>query len=442
LRAVGQEVNHQHLPLALFRDLVESAPEGLVLVDPAGAIVLVNAEAERLFGYARDELLGQPLDLLVPARFRGAHHGHVSAYSADPHPRLTSFSLDLVGLRKDGSEFPAEILLSPLGPERGGLTLSSVRDISDRKRVESGLLHFTDLVRSSDDAIISKSLDGTVVSWNAAAERLYGYAAEEILGKPISVLVPPGHDDDLVDILERVRAGEGVVNFETVRARKDGTYVDVSLTVSPVRDEHGNIIGASTIARDVSELVRHREQLRYLADHDALTGTLNRRRFEQDISEQLGRARRYGERAVLMVIDIDDFKQINDSYGHRTGDRALKSVAAALRHRLRGTDTIARLGGDEFGVLLPYAGAEQAAAVAADLRRVVAELNLGIDGQHDAHVSISVGFTVLDQVTASDEDVLAAADRAMYREKPSSRTAEGAVAGADAGSTLAGPRLA
>ena len=120
LRAVGQEGLHKRPPLALFRDLVESAPEGLVVVDPSGTIVLVNAEAEHLFGYERDELLGQSVDVLVPVRLRGAHHGHVSGHQADPHPRLTSFGLDLVGLRKDGSEFPAEILLSPLGPKKAG----------------------------------------------------------------------------------------------------------------------------------------------------------------------------------------------------------------------------------------------------------------------------------------------------------------------------------
>ena len=148
---------------------------------------------------------------------------------------------------------------------------------------------------------------------------------------------------------------------------------------------------------------------------DALTGARNRRRFEVDLAEQIDRARRYGEQAVLLIIDIDRFKQINDSRGHRAGDRALKDVADALRRRLRSTDLLARLGGDEFGVLLPHAGPPQAEAVAADLRRVVSDLNFDLPGAQ--HLTVSIGYTVVDQSSGDDVEVFAAADQAMYRDK-------------------------
>jgi len=120
----------------------------------------------------------------------------------------------------------------------------------------------------------------------------------------------------------------------------------------------------STIAHDITERLRYQQQLRHLADHDALTGARNRRRFEQELSTQIGRCRRFGERAALLILDLDNLKEITDEHGHRAGDAALKAVAGALKRRLRESDTFARIGGDEFAILLPYADLDQAGVLA------------------------------------------------------------------------------
>lgn len=440
---LGHEGLTGQMTAELLSNLLECAPEGVVVVDASGRVVLVNAETERLFGYRRQELVGQPVELLVPLRLRKQHRRYVVGHVSDPHPRRTSAGLELWGLRKDGSEFPAEVLLSPLGPEQGGrLTFCAVRDISDRKHAEDNASHLASLVESSDDAIVGETLDGVVMSWNAAAGRLYGYSTDEILGKPVSILTPSGEDENLAAVLARVKTGKRAVNLEAVGARKDGKHVRVALTISPVRDGQGQMVGLSTIARDMSAVVRDREHLRYLADHDELTGALNRRRLVRDLNEQLEHARRYGERAVVMVIDIDHFKRINDRHGHPVGDRALKLVATALAQRLRRTDTVARIGGDEFGVLLPYDGPEQGAEVAADLRRVVAELRFDPGTGHRLHLGISIGTASLDRYTESEEDVLAAADKDMYRDKFRSRTTRSTSPRAGANASLGKGRRA
>ncbi len=402
----------------LLRSLLEVAPEAVIVIEGSGRVALASAEAERLFGYSHQELIGLPVELLVPPRFRAHHRADVTAHSRDPHPRLSAVGLDLFAVRKDGREFSVEVLFSPLRTHQGGpLTYCVVRDISDRKRTENDDSSLAALVHSSDDAIVGQDLDGDIVSWNSGAERLYGYSAEEVLGNPVTTLSPPGRHEDLSRVLARVKSGKRAVNLETTGWHKDGKQLKVSLTVSPVRDKKGEMIGLSTIARDVGVLVRRRDQLRYLAEHDVLTGTRNRRGFVSDLKEQLDRARRYDEHAAVMVIDIDHFKQINDRYGHQAGDRALKAVAIAMVHRLRKMDTVARLGGDEFGVLLPYGRGRQGAVVAADLRRVVAELRFEpVTGQR-VQLTVSVGTAILDRDTASDEIVLAAADRDMYRDK-------------------------
>jgi PAS domain S-box-containing protein len=290
-----------------FRGLLESAPDALVIVDAGGLIVFVNAQAERLFGYRREELWGELVEMLVPDRDRDRHADHRTGYFADAHARSMGAGLALHGRRKDGSEFAVEISLAPLETEDGTLVSSAIRDITDRRKEEQAMSHLVAVVESSDDAIIGKTVDGTIVSWNPGAERLYGYTAAEAVGNPISLLVPAAHPDGVPEILARVSTGERVKNYETIRARKDGTLVDVSLTVSPIRDSNGRVVGASTIARDIGDRLRYQDQLRYLADHDALTGVRNRRRFEQDVAEQVARSRRYGEPAALLVLDLDGF---------------------------------------------------------------------------------------------------------------------------------------
>jgi PAS domain S-box-containing protein len=236
------------------------APFGLVIVDATGHIQLINRYAEELFGYTRNELVGQTTEVLVPESAAADHRRLRDTYFDSPRPRPMGVDLDLVGRRKDGGEFPMDVSLSSLETSQGMMVSVSVRDISLRKEHESTIRDFAAssrlaaIVESSQDAIIGKTLDGVITSWNAGAAFVYGYAADEIIGRNISALIPLDRVDELVPIIERVKRGESVRLLDTQRVAKDGRILDASVTISPIRDASGAVTGISSVARDITEI--------------------------------------------------------------------------------------------------------------------------------------------------------------------------------------------
>lgn len=273
------------------------------------------------------------------------------------------------------------------------------------------------IVESSNDAIFGRDLDGHVISWNPAAERLYGYEAEAIIGKPYSMLIPEEYEQEAHALWAQVLQGEPVQNFDTVRFHKDGSSIDVSLTLSPIRDSDGDIIGISTIARDIRERKRG-EELRRLALLDELTGLNNRRGFMLLADHQMNVAKRDKKPLALLFIDLNNLKTINDSFGHKEGDRAIMDAAAILKETFRESDIVARVGGDEYCVLMT-------ADNELDVDTPVGRLNTNVElhnaqGIRPYKVSLSVGKANYDpHDPVPIEDLMRQADVLMYQAKMS-----------------------
>ena len=254
----------------IFRIAVEASPSGMIVVNAQGKIVLANSEALRLFGYTRDELLNQPIELLVPNRHHQSHVQVRTRYAQQASNRPMGLGRDLAGCRKDGSEFPLEIGLRPVSTPNGPCVIAAVTDLSARKAAEQlheqiakTQAHLAAIVESSEDAIISKDRHGIVTSWNTGAEKLFGYSAQEMLGQPIETIVPSDYLDEEHDMRHCViELNQPVQQRDAIRATKSGKLINVSITLSPIRDKQGRVIGSSKVARDISERIRAESELR------------------------------------------------------------------------------------------------------------------------------------------------------------------------------------
>ena len=309
---------------ALKSAMLGSAYDCVIGMDHLGRVIEFNEAAEETFGYRRDETVGRELaGLIIPPDLRDRHRRGLTRYLEGGESRILNRRTELTAMRRDGSTIPIELAVTRIPGSDPAIFTGYVRDISDRIEAERIRAHLAAVVENTQEAVLSKDLDGIITAWNDGAMRLYGYLPSEAIGKPISILIPSDHAREEWHILDRIRNGERVDTYETERIRKDGVRIDVSLTVSPIKDPILGVVGASIVARDITAEKRRRSAQEFLARAAAaLDASLDREET----------ARRIVETAVpdLAELCVIDFLEDDGSIGHSTVAAADPEIAAEL----------------------------------------------------------------------------------------------------------------
>ena len=524
--------------LRRLASIFDSALDAVVTMDANGVITDWNPMAETVFGWPKSEVVGRPVaDTIMPQRYREAHRRGLRHFLETGEGPALNRRLELDGLHRDGHEFPIELSIGATPSGHGYVFSAFARDIGERRRAEEAVRRLAATVATSTDAIISADLNGLIIDWNAGAERMYGYAAQDVIGRGLAMIVPDDRLDELRVAIDRVIRGEQIAQLETVRRRRDGSLVDVSISLAPLTDVRGTVIATTGIARDMSSVRqaaqalrsseeryrrivetafegvwiidsdnkttfvngrmadmlgytleemlgkpvltfmdadaqaafvanRDRRQLAYQAEHefrfrradgselwvlleaspdrdaagnylgslamvtdvterrraqkalehqtrhDALTGLPNRLLLGERLAEALTSARSAHHQVGVLVLDLDHFKEVNETFGLLAGDRLLEQVGPRLQSQIRTGDVVARLGGDEFAVLLLETDGTAATTLAARLLDAL-QLPFEVQGQH-LDVAASIGIAIYAEDGDDAGTLLRHADIALF----------------------------
>jgi diguanylate cyclase (GGDEF)-like protein/PAS domain S-box-containing protein len=410
-----------------FRGLFENVMEGVYQTSRDGRILVANPAFVRLLGYSSaEELYRVPVGALY--WYPSDRETFMRRIESEGELRNEEYVLR----RKDGSMLVVEDNCRVVRDKRGRISgyEGTLSDITERKKAETAVFQQKEraqvTLQSIGDAVITTDAEGRIDYMNPVAESLTGWesreAQGEMIGEVLSVINDTTREPTESPLVRCLREGQLLgLSEHTVLVSKRGQEIAIQDSAAPIRDRAGNLIGAVMVFHDVSKERRLHRALHYQASHDALTGLINRREFENRLTTAVEEAKQETEaRHALLYLDLDQFKLVNDTCGHPAGDQLLKQITGMLQSRIRTGDTLARLGGDEFGILLQDCVLDQALRVADTLRQAIRDYRfIWQDGA--LAVGVSIGIVQITSETASVASLMSAADVACYTAKDSGR---------------------
>ncbi len=397
----------------------------MVVVDRHGRVTALNLEAERFFGWTEKELLGEPMSRFIPTRFHRLLEPDVDADGGSPAVSTAGGTVSCFARRRDGSEFPVELSRRPLGESSDSQSLVTLRDLTRWRRTQETRSRNNEQARATlesiGDAVITTDATGRITYLNPVAESMTGWDAEDALGQSLDAVLPlisEASRQPVANTAARCLEEGRAIDLEdgVLLLRRDGTEIPIGDSAAPILDRNGATVGVVLVIQNESEKRRVGHRLSYEATHDAMTGLINRREFERRLSRVVKGLSETAAEHVLLCLDLDRFKVINDTCGHDAGDDLLRSLSTLLRRHMRKRDTLARLGGDEFGVLLENCPLTEAGRIAESLRAGVEQFRFEWEGKAFS-IGASIGLIPVTAESGGIASVLRAADAACYTAK-------------------------
>jgi len=401
-----------------FRLISTAAKDAIVIIGTDEQVIYWNPAAEETFGYKVDEVMGRNLhNLLTPPSQRDAAHSGFKGFQHSGKGRLINNTFEVTAQRKGGEEFPIELSISAIRMQNSWHALGIVRDITTRKKAEARLHLAASVFTYAREGILITSADGTIIDVNEAFSRITGYSRDEVLGQNPRILSSGRQDKGFYTAMWCDLNEQYHWYGEVWNRRKNGEVYPEMLTISAVRDVDGITQQYVALFSDITPLKEHQSQLEHIAHYDALTGLPNRVLLADRLHQAILQSNRHGQQLLVLYIDLDGFKAINDTHGHDVGDQLLITVATRMKHTLREGDTISRLGGDEFVAVL-----NEIADIKAGIPMLTRLLAATTQPVHvrdlTLQVSASIGVTFYPQTDEINADqLLRQADQAMYQAK-------------------------
>jgi len=410
----------------LLKAAVEQSSASIVVTDSDARIIFANTAFTQTTGYSLEEAMGRNPSMLKSGLTRPETYRELWGALASGK----AWHSELCNKKKNGELYWEAANISPIVDAEGRTShyLAVMDDITERKQAEAEVLRLSQwnelLLNSAGEGIYGVDQDGVFTFINPAALAILGFGKEEVLGKNAHQVIHHHHQDGSLypqeDCPVNLTGRDGIRRqVEEVYFHKNGDSFPVQMTVTPMH-ENGQIMGVEVVFQDISSRKRMEQDLVRLATTDPLTGVANRRRFLEQMEMELARVRRFGTLAAFLMMDVDHFKKINDTYGHAIGDAVLQHLAGLSVAQLRRIDLFGRLGGEEFGIVLPGTDGTGALQVAEGFRRNVADSPL-LTNKGTIPISVSIGVTVFDRGDEVPDHILARADAALYRAKEGGR---------------------
>lgn len=409
----------------LWRVALQQAFDPIVQMDVRGHIVEWNPQAERCFGWFRHEVLGQALHEVIFPVTQHQNHLHWLARCLGGDVGLTlPHRVDMVGLHRTGTPLPLELSICRVDSPRGAEFIATLRDLTERKRAEESLRIAAAAFQSFEGMVIINA-QKVILKVNQAFTQITGYSASEAVGKTSSIFRIEHHDETVFHELRRLLDVDRFWQGEVWDQRKSGDRYPAWLRVNAVIDANDQVSHYVIAFIDNTQHHRSEERIHYLAFYDPLTGLPNRRLLMDRLRKSLSGSVRKREHGAVLLIDLDNFKDINDTLGHETGDALLTQAANRLKGCLHSDDTMARVGGDEFVVVLeglaadPTTAASKAELVADRLRNALTQpFDLA---NQSLQTACSIGIALYSGDSVAEDELIKHAESAMYRAKHAGR---------------------